>query len=198
MPSGTESIQGSASSQRQVPGIPIISESELELSISDLNRYKSHLEGSDRHLHEPVQAILHSVKVQGLGNVATNTPRSDELLEHPQKVPQRGGNIEILQWIQSTIIQTSNQKDQGLPCQKEGGNQGRSPISFHKQAPSQPTYPRREKNKKNNWRNPYSPSYRMAKVQKDALDNVFNMARTLMEFKDKEEQRMRKPHFPKT
>ncbi|MBW0499110.1 hypothetical protein O181_038825 [Austropuccinia psidii MF-1] len=197
IPSGTESTQGSALSQRQVPEIPIISESELELSISDLNRYKSPLGGSDRHLHEPVQAILHSVKGQGLGNVATNTPSSDELLTHPQKVPQRGGNIEILQLIQSTIIQTSNQKDQGLPCQKEGSNQGRSPISFHQQAPSQPIYPRREKNKKRNWRKPYSPNYRMAKVQKDAMDNVFNMARTLMEFKDKEEQRMRKPHFPK-
>ncbi|MBW0559765.1 hypothetical protein O181_099480 [Austropuccinia psidii MF-1] len=54
-----------------------------------------------------------------------------------------------------------------------------------------------KKNKKNNRRKPYSPSYRISKIQKDAMDNVFNMARTLMEFKDKEEQRMRQPHFPK-
>ncbi|MBW0567195.1 hypothetical protein O181_106910, partial [Austropuccinia psidii MF-1] len=46
--------------------------------------------------------------------------------------------------MESTIIQTSNQKDQGVPCQKEGGNQGRSPSSFYQQAPSQPTSPRRE------------------------------------------------------
>ncbi|MBW0593382.1 hypothetical protein O181_133097 [Austropuccinia psidii MF-1] len=54
-----------------------------------------------------------------------------------------------------------------------------------------------KKNKKNNWRQPYSPSYRIPKIQKDAMDNVFNMARTSMEFKDKEVQRMRQPHFPK-
>ncbi|MBW0515036.1 hypothetical protein O181_054751 [Austropuccinia psidii MF-1] len=54
-----------------------------------------------------------------------------------------------------------------------------------------------KKNKKKNWRKPYSPSYMIPKVQKDAMDNVFNMVRTLMEFKDKEEQRMRQPHFPK-
>ncbi|MBW0567063.1 hypothetical protein O181_106778 [Austropuccinia psidii MF-1] len=54
-----------------------------------------------------------------------------------------------------------------------------------------------KKNKKKNWRKPSSPSYRITKIQKDAMDNVFNMARTLMEFKDKEEQRMRQPHFPK-
>ncbi|MBW0470242.1 hypothetical protein O181_009957 [Austropuccinia psidii MF-1] len=90
----------------------MISESELELSMSDSNRYKSHSEGSNRHLHEPVQALLHSVQGQGLGNVAKNPQMSDELLAPPQKIPQRGGNSEILQWMESTIIQTSSQKHQ--------------------------------------------------------------------------------------
>ncbi|MBW0516205.1 hypothetical protein O181_055920 [Austropuccinia psidii MF-1] len=40
--SGTECTQGRALSQRQVPEMPIISETELELSMSDSNRYKSH------------------------------------------------------------------------------------------------------------------------------------------------------------
>ncbi|MBW0504630.1 hypothetical protein O181_044345 [Austropuccinia psidii MF-1] len=53
------------------------------------------------------------------------------------------------------------------------------------------------KNEKKNWRKPYSLSYRIPKIQKDAMENFLNMARTLMEFKDKEEQRMRQPHFPK-
>ncbi|MBW0499128.1 hypothetical protein O181_038843 [Austropuccinia psidii MF-1] len=53
-----------------------------------------------------------------------------------------------------------------------------------------------KRNKKKNWIKPYSPSYRIPKIQKDAMDNVFKMARALMKFKDKEEQRMRKPHFP--
>ncbi|MBW0502148.1 hypothetical protein O181_041863 [Austropuccinia psidii MF-1] len=109
----------------------MISEPELELSMSSSDRYKSHSEGSDRHLHEPIQEVLHSVQGQGLGNVATKTPRSDELLAHPQEVPQRGGNSEILQFMESTIIKNSNKKDQGVPCQKEGGSQGRSPKPTH-------------------------------------------------------------------
>ncbi|MBW0511636.1 hypothetical protein O181_051351 [Austropuccinia psidii MF-1] len=144
IPSGTESTQGSALSQRQVPEMPMISELELELSMTNLKRYKSHSEGSDRHLHEPVQAVLHSVQGEGLGNVVTNKPRSDELLARPQTVPQRGRNSEILQWMEFTIIQTSNQKDQGITYQKEEGNQARRPSSFYQQAPSQPTSPRRE------------------------------------------------------
>ncbi|MBW0505924.1 hypothetical protein O181_045639 [Austropuccinia psidii MF-1] len=85
-----ECAQGSALSQRQVPEIPMISEPELELSMSSSNRYKSHSEGSDRYLHEPLQEVLFSLQGQGLGNLATNTPRSDELLENPQNIPQRG------------------------------------------------------------------------------------------------------------
>ncbi|MBW0555855.1 hypothetical protein O181_095570 [Austropuccinia psidii MF-1] len=120
IPSGTEATQASAISQRQIPEIPIISEPELDLIMSNSNRYKSHSESSKRDLYEPVKAVLHSVKGQGLENVATNPPRSDEILAHPEKIPQRGGNSEILQWMESTIIQTFNQKDKGVPCQKEG------------------------------------------------------------------------------
>ncbi|MBW0575157.1 hypothetical protein O181_114872 [Austropuccinia psidii MF-1] len=47
--------------------------------------------------------------------------------------------------MESTIIQTSDQKDKGIQCQKEGGKQGRSPSSFYKKASSQPTSPRKEK-----------------------------------------------------
>ncbi|MBW0475004.1 hypothetical protein O181_014719 [Austropuccinia psidii MF-1] len=144
IPSGTESTQGSAKSKRKVPGIPIISEPELELSMSNSNRDKSHSEGSNRNLYEPVQAVLHSLQGQRLGNVASNPPRSDEILEYPEKIPQRGGNSEILQWMESTIIQASNQEDNGIPCQKERGKQGRSPSSFYQQSSSQPTPLRRK------------------------------------------------------
>ncbi|MBW0464511.1 hypothetical protein O181_004226 [Austropuccinia psidii MF-1] len=52
-------------------------------------------------------------------------------------------------------------------------------------------------NKKKHLKRPYSPSYRLPRIQNDAMDNVFNISRTLITFKDKEEKRMRKPHFPK-
>ncbi|MBW0559993.1 hypothetical protein O181_099708 [Austropuccinia psidii MF-1] len=113
-----------------------------------------------------VQAVLHSVQRQGLGNVASNTPRSDELLANPQKVPQRGGNSEILQWMKSTIIKTSNQKDQGVPCQKEGGIQGRSPSSFYQQGQSQPIYPRREEEKEKELEKTIFPKIQDSKIPK--------------------------------
>ncbi|MBW0505551.1 hypothetical protein O181_045266 [Austropuccinia psidii MF-1] len=85
IPSGTESTQGSAISKRQVPDMPMISEPELELSMINSNRDNLHSEGLNRHLYEPVQALLHGVQGQGFGNVATNPLRSDELLAYPEK-----------------------------------------------------------------------------------------------------------------
>ncbi|MBW0590816.1 hypothetical protein O181_130531 [Austropuccinia psidii MF-1] len=59
------------------------------------------------------------------------------------------------------------------------------------EAPSQPTSPRREEVQEKELEKVI-----FSKLQ-DAMDNVFNIARNLMEFKDKEEQRMRQPHFSK-
>ncbi|MBW0483831.1 hypothetical protein O181_023546 [Austropuccinia psidii MF-1] len=50
--------------------------------------------------------------------------------------------------MESTIIQASNQKYQGIKCQKEGGEEGRSPSSFYQQASSQPNSPRMEEEQK--------------------------------------------------
>ncbi|MBW0589276.1 hypothetical protein O181_128991 [Austropuccinia psidii MF-1] len=52
--------------------------------MSNPNRDKSHSERSNRHLYQPVQTVLHSVQGHRLGNVATNPPRSDELLAYPE------------------------------------------------------------------------------------------------------------------
>ncbi|MBW0587745.1 hypothetical protein O181_133867 [Austropuccinia psidii MF-1] len=82
-------------------------------------------------------------------------------------------------------------------AKKKEATKEEAPVASTSKPQVNPLPQEGKKNKKKNWRKPYSPSYRIPKIQKDAMDNVFNMARTLMEFKDKEEQRMRQPHFPK-
>ncbi|MBW0585664.1 hypothetical protein O181_125379 [Austropuccinia psidii MF-1] len=95
---------GTESTKRKVPQMLIISEAELQLGMSHSNREELHSGGSDRHLHEPVENTLHSLQRKRLGNSAKKSPRSYELLAHPQKVSQEGGNSEILQCMESTII----------------------------------------------------------------------------------------------
>ncbi|MBW0589309.1 hypothetical protein O181_129024 [Austropuccinia psidii MF-1] len=49
---------------------------------------------------------------------------------------------------------------------------------------------------KANWHRPYPQGYRIPKLKPSAVDSVFNMARTLMEFTAKEQERMNRT-FPK-
>ncbi|MBW0593337.1 hypothetical protein O181_133052 [Austropuccinia psidii MF-1] len=72
-----------------------------------------------------------------------------------------------------------------------------APVASTSKSQANPLPQEGKKNKKKNWRKPYSPGYSIPKIQKDAMHNVFNMARTLIEFKDKEEQRMTQTHFSK-
>ncbi|MBW0485502.1 hypothetical protein O181_025217 [Austropuccinia psidii MF-1] len=195
--SETESTQESAILQRQVPEMPIISEPELELSIGNSNRYKLHSEGSDRPLHQQVQAIFHDVQGQGLGKVATNPPRSDELLEHPEKAPQQGRISEILQWMESIIIQTSNQKDKGLEQIKEGRKKGRSPSIFYQKATSQPTSSRREEEHKKELEETIFPRLQGSNNPKRFHVKCLQHWKKLHGIKGNEGQRMRPSHFPK-
>ncbi|MBW0555834.1 hypothetical protein O181_095549 [Austropuccinia psidii MF-1] len=144
--------------------------------MSNSKKDNSHAEGSNRHIHEPLEGVLRSVQGQRLGNVATNPPSSDEVMTHSQKVPQEGANSKILHLMREASKEeapaASISKPQGSQTPQEG-----------------------RKNKKWNWSKPPFPSYRIPRMQKDATENVCKMARTLMEFKDKKEQRMRQPHI---
>ncbi|MBW0539851.1 hypothetical protein O181_079566 [Austropuccinia psidii MF-1] len=109
--------------------------------MNNCNRYKSHSEGSDRHINKPVKEVLHGVQGQGLGNVATNPPRSDELLAHPEKAPKRGYYDKKREESKEAASVASTSKPQVNKPSQEG-----------------------KKKKKNNWRKPYSPCYRIANI----------------------------------
>ncbi|MBW0534449.1 hypothetical protein O181_074164 [Austropuccinia psidii MF-1] len=135
--------------------MPIISEPELELSMSNFNRDRSHSEGSNTHICVPLKDVLHNLQRKRLRNAATNPPRSDELLENSQKIPHRGGNSEIIQWVESTIIQTSYQKNKGLEKKKREVSKEEAPVASTNK-PQAGT-----KKRKRNFRKNHSPSYRI-------------------------------------
>ncbi|MBW0502255.1 hypothetical protein O181_041970 [Austropuccinia psidii MF-1] len=81
--------------------------------------------------------------------------------------------------------------------EKEGASKSEAPVvSTGKPQANQPLK-EGKKNKKKDWKKTELPSYRLPRIQKYYIENLFNMARTLMELKDKEEQSMRQSSFPK-
>ncbi|MBW0514643.1 hypothetical protein O181_054358 [Austropuccinia psidii MF-1] len=55
-----------------------------------------------------------------------------------------------------------------------------APVAFTRKPQVYQTPQEGKHKKKNNWTKPYSPSYRIPKIPKDSMDNVFNMSRTLI------------------
>ncbi|MBW0561086.1 hypothetical protein O181_100801 [Austropuccinia psidii MF-1] len=197
IPGGTEFTQGRALTQRQVLEMPIISEPELELSMSNLNRYKSHSEGSKRHLHVPVQAVLHKVKDKDwemLPQIHQGVMNSWHILK---KVLKEEEIVRYSNGCNPLSSKPQIKKINEYHAKKRAETKEEASIASTRKPQSNPLPQEGKKNKKKNWRNSYSPSHIIPKIQNDSMDNVFNMARTLIEFMDKEKQRMRQPHAPK-
>ncbi|MBW0593110.1 hypothetical protein O181_132825 [Austropuccinia psidii MF-1] len=68
---------------------------------------------------------------------------------------------------------------------KRESSREEAPVTSTKKAQASQPPQKGKKNNKNNWRKPYSPRYRIPRIKKDAMENIFNMDRTLMEFKYK-------------
>ncbi|MBW0594031.1 hypothetical protein O181_133746 [Austropuccinia psidii MF-1] len=91
--------------------------------MSNSDKENSHSEDPNRRLYEPVTAATQCTWTK-IGKCCHKSTKGDELLEYPETILQRGENSEILQWMEFTIIQASNQEDKGIPCQKDGGKKG--------------------------------------------------------------------------
>ncbi|MBW0592492.1 hypothetical protein O181_132207 [Austropuccinia psidii MF-1] len=80
---------------------------------------------------------------------------------------------------------------------KKEASKEEGPVASNRKPQANQPLQEGKKNKKKKLRKPSSPRYRIPKIQKDAMENVFNIARILMEVKEKGAQRMQNPHFPK-
>ncbi|MBW0551540.1 hypothetical protein O181_091255 [Austropuccinia psidii MF-1] len=158
IPSGTESTQGSVISQRKVPEVPVISEQELEL----------------------IKTVLHSLQGQGLENVVTNPPRSDEILAHHETIPQRVGKGRYSNGWNPLSSKPKIKKIKEYHSKKREESKGEATVASTSRTKANQLPQEGKKNKNKNRRKQYSQSYKIPKIQKDAMENVFNMARTLM------------------
>ncbi|MBW0559658.1 hypothetical protein O181_099373 [Austropuccinia psidii MF-1] len=103
--------------------------------------------------------------------------KDKELVEEPKSFihrPQEGvGNDLSFGERSKPAPETSKEKPKGPQKKKKGpkNNQGKG-------------------TEKANWHRPYPQGYRIPKLEPSAMESIFNMARTLMEFTAKEQKRM--------
>ncbi|MBW0502392.1 hypothetical protein O181_042107 [Austropuccinia psidii MF-1] len=164
--------------------------------MSNYNRYKSHSESPNIHSYEPVKEVLQSVKGQGLGNVATNPPRSDELLADPEKFLKEE---EILRYSNGWNTLSSNpqiKKTKEYHSKMREKSKEEAPVaSISKPQANQPPQEGKKKKKKN-WRKSYSPSYRIPKVQKRCHGQCLQHGQNLDGIQGQRRTKNKKTSFP--
>ncbi|MBW0517201.1 hypothetical protein O181_056916 [Austropuccinia psidii MF-1] len=131
-----------------------------------------------------------------------------ELLLTQQELSGSGEDHRTLRRVDLIVLQRQGQKDKefveepkSLICRPEEGigndpSFGGRPSGVY-QLPKHPRSqePSGQGKGKANWNRPYPQGYRIPKLEPSAVDSVFNMARTLMEFTAKEQERMNRT-FP--
>ncbi|MBW0506616.1 hypothetical protein O181_046331 [Austropuccinia psidii MF-1] len=128
--------------------------------------------------------------------------KTEELLKSWTPMSCKGQVQQIKSWLKNQSMLSDDQKKnlaQGKDNTPVEAPQASTSKNLPQQVPNKPnkTPKTNQKGKaKPKWNKPYPQNYRIPKKEKTAMDNVFNMARTLMEFKNKEEERLNQS-FPK-
>ncbi|MBW0586048.1 hypothetical protein O181_125763 [Austropuccinia psidii MF-1] len=130
-------------------------------------------------------------------------PENTELLLRGWKPMSFKGQVQqIKAWLRHQSMLSEDQKNklaQGkdnipveAPQASKSKNQPQQVPNKENQMPkSNQKRKKKEKRKaKSKWTKPCPQNYRIPKKEKTSMDNVFKMARTLMEFKNKEEKRL--------
>ncbi|MBW0530201.1 hypothetical protein O181_069916 [Austropuccinia psidii MF-1] len=134
--------------------------------------------------------------------------KTEELLRGWIPISCKGQVQQIKAWFKNQSMLSEDQKKK-FPQGKDNipveAAQASTRNNWPQQVPKKdkPTPKRNQKGKqkargkeKSKWNKTYPQNYRIPKKEKTAMANVFNIARTLMEFKNKEEQRLNQL-FPK-
>ncbi|MBW0567673.1 hypothetical protein O181_107388 [Austropuccinia psidii MF-1] len=172
----------------------------------------------------PIQKSVQSSQRRGVGNMPKPLAGGHELLLTHQELSGSGEDHRTLRRLEPIVLQRQGQKDKELveepksfihkPEERVGNDSSfgdRGPSGVYKLQTSsisvqrQPRQPQKKKKGprnhqdkgkgKSNWHKPYPQGYRIPKLEPSAVDSVFNMARTLMEFTAKEQERMNRT-FP--
>ncbi|MBW0568361.1 hypothetical protein O181_108076, partial [Austropuccinia psidii MF-1] len=128
--------------------------------------------------------------------------KKEELLKDWTPMSCKGQVQKIKAWLKNKSMLSEDQKkklaqgNNNSPVEAPKASTSKNPPQ---QVPNKPKKTpktiqkgkKKEKGKaKPKWNKPYPQNYRIPKKERTAMDNLSNMARTLMEFKNKEEERL--------
>ncbi|MBW0577052.1 hypothetical protein O181_116767 [Austropuccinia psidii MF-1] len=207
-----EDARASGSSQR----LAITFETLIESPKADITaiavRPESLPTGSSRDIPVSVQELVYGSKKARVKTSAKFLNRHHELISSSEEVHGPEKTEELLKgWtLMSCKGRLKNQRMLSEDKMKLAQGNDNTPVEAPKastsKGPPQPVPKKPKKAPKTNqkgkqkakpkWNKPYPQNYRIPKKEKTAMDNAFNMARTLMELQNRKEERLNQS-FPK-
>ncbi|MBW0584958.1 hypothetical protein O181_124673 [Austropuccinia psidii MF-1] len=159
--------------------------------------------GRNRNLSMPIQKLVQSIQRRGVGNMPKHLEKTIELLGGWDPLSFKGKVKKIKKWLKNQSLLSIHQKKE-LEMTPALQTEGPVPSTSSKPAPEvskdkhkgpqkKQRGPKNHQGKgkgKANWHRPYPQRYRIPKLEPSAMDSVFNMSRTLLEFTAKEQKRM--------
>ncbi|MBW0530446.1 hypothetical protein O181_070161 [Austropuccinia psidii MF-1] len=202
----------------------LVESPEADITAIPVVRPKSFPAGSNRDIPVSVQELVHGSKEEGVGISSKSLDWHNELLSSSEKAHGPRKDRRTPEGLETHVFQGTSPTDKSLvektkqvlrgPEEKVGPRKGQQPSgsspSLHKQKFTSKSAKKGQENPKeqsegkekgkgevkSKWNKPYPQNYRIPKKKKTAMDHVFNMARTLLEFKNKEEEILNQS-FPK-
>ncbi|MBW0512951.1 hypothetical protein O181_052666 [Austropuccinia psidii MF-1] len=216
-----EDARTSTSSQRLARDFDTLIEGpEADITAIPVVRPESFPTGNNRNRPVSIQELVYGSKAGGVGTSSKSLDRKNELISSSREVHGPRKDRGSSEGLVSHVLPETSPTDKSLVEKKsmlsEDENKklaqvkDNSPVEAP-QASTSKTLPQNvpkegKKTPKNNqkgkkkakskWNKPYPQNYRTTKKEKTTMRNVFNMERTLMEFKNREEERMDQS-FPK-
>ncbi|MBW0570397.1 hypothetical protein O181_110112 [Austropuccinia psidii MF-1] len=195
--------------------------SEPKLIHDNISRAEPFLSGRNRNISMPVQKLVHSSQRRGVGNMPKPLAEGHELLLTHQELSGSGEDYRTLRRLEPIVLQRQGQKmknwlkNQSLLSidqkkELEMTQLWRQKAQWHLTAPNQlqkcpkrtseeterSQEPSKQGKRQSQLAQTFPQGYRLPKLEPSAMDSVFNMARTLMEFTAKEKGRMNRT-FPR-
>ncbi|MBW0460611.1 hypothetical protein O181_000326 [Austropuccinia psidii MF-1] len=166
-------------------------EAQMEYSrnSTSFQRYEQLPAGRNGNISVSVQELVYGSKAEGVGTYAKPLDRDNELLylRQVQQIKFLFKKQGILSEDQKKEL--AKKKDNSPVEATKASTRKNMPQKLPKKVKKGPKSQHKGK-KKTKWNKPYPLNYTIPKREKTAMNNVFNMARTLMEFKKQEEERM--------
>ncbi|MBW0588668.1 hypothetical protein O181_128383 [Austropuccinia psidii MF-1] len=148
------------------------------------------------HIQSQPQSLQQCPAVQQKPDPCRSVEKLHEFLPDCEKISEPSQYLQIAQWMASIDGEEKHDaldtrmEEKNPPVPKQVPKTAPVASSSNSNVKKQPQAPNKRKGKAPATK-PYSQGYRIPKIQQEAMENVFQVARTMMELQKKEEARLK-------